>query len=115
MNSHGQTLVLFVILIPLLLGMGAFVIDTAYLLKENTKLKSTTRTIIEQTKDIKDTEEQKEKIKTLYEKNKIPTENLIYKIEDDGKQIENTYQIESIFGAIIGLKEYTIKIQAKIE
>ena len=38
MNNKGQTLVLFIIFIPLLLILAAFVIDVGYIASEKTKL-----------------------------------------------------------------------------
>lgn len=46
MNKKGQTLVLFVIMIPILLGLGAFVVDVSLVISKNTELKEVSKTII---------------------------------------------------------------------
>ena len=46
MNKHGQTLILFVILIPILLGLAAFVIDVGFMVSKRVELKEVSKTII---------------------------------------------------------------------
>ena len=107
MNNRGQTLIFFVLVIPLLLTILAFVVDTGLILKEYTRFTSTTRTIL---KTITyETENYQEKVKQLYEKNKIPTKNLKIEIKAKEIQISNEFEIKSIFGNIIGIKSYKIK------
>ena len=48
-NNKGQTLVLFIIFIPILLLLAAFVIDTGIIIRESTRLKSTTKTVLKDT------------------------------------------------------------------
>ena len=111
MNRKGQTLIAFVILLPLFLCFLAFIVDTAYMLKESTKLASTTKTILKTMYDQKDNEDFDKEIITLYEKNNIPVQNIEIKKNAYSVQIFNQYKIKSIFGQIIGLKEYKIKIK----
>lgn len=113
MNRRGQTLVLFVMIIPIFLLLLAFVVDTGYLFMQHTKLESTTKTILKTTYKEKDSEDFEKKVFDLYEKNNIPTENL--KIDHKEKiEVQNHYEIESIFGKMIGLKYYEITIKMKI-
>ena len=49
MNHKGQTLVAFVILLPLVLLIFALVIDTGYILKEHIRLQNTTKIILQNT------------------------------------------------------------------
>ena len=107
MNKHGQTLIAFVLLVPIFLIFLAFVVDTGLILKEKTKGVSTTKTIL---KNIYK-EPTEEKIKDLYQKNNISIENLEIKLEENSISITNEYEIDSIFGNIIGIKNYTIKIE----
>lgn len=109
MNKKGQTLIAFVLLIPIFLIFLAFVVDTGLILKENTKLNSTTKTILKNTYK----EPVEEKIKELYKKNDIPTENLTIEIESNNIRVTNEYEIDSIFGNIIGLKKYKIKLKIR--
>ncbi len=89
----------------------AFVVDTGMLLKENTRLSSTTKTILKTMYDEKDNSGFETKIKNLYQKNNIPIENIEISTTSNKIVIENNYTIESIFGRIIGIKEYALKIK----
>lgn len=109
MNRKGQTLVAFVLLVPVFLLLFAFVIDTGYLLKESTRLNSTTKTILKTTYENRNDADYKEQVRNLMEKNAIPIENLNVTFSGDFVSISNQYFIESIFGKIIGIKEYEIK------
>ncbi len=106
MNKKGQTLVLFIILIPILLGLAALLVDTSYIVSKNVELKELSRTII--TKLYQEDDEQK--IIEMFKNNDIPVENLEIDKNSDWLKIKNTYEIESIFGKIIGLNKYKIKV-----
>ena len=68
MNSKGQTLVMFIIFVPIFLLLFAFMVDTSFLIEEKIKLTHVTKDILKTTFDLKD----QETIKALYEKNEIP-------------------------------------------
>lgn len=107
MNNKGQTLVLFIIFIPILIMLAAFIVDTGIIIKESTRLKATTKTVLN---DVFYKENKNElQITNLFKENNISVENLKITITDN-INIQNEYEIESIFGKIIGLKKYTIKI-----
>lgn len=115
MNNKGQTLVLFIIFIPILIILAAFIIDTGLIIRESTRLKAATKTVIKDTyykEDLSD-----EKIIKLLNKNNINTDSIEITIYNDQITINNNYDIESIFGKLIGLKEYEIKynVVAKTE
>lgn len=112
MNKNGQTLILFVILLPILLLLFAVVIDTGLVLKEQTKLNSTLRTILKTTYQKKDEEGYEERVKELCSQNNLPTSDLQIEVEDTIK-ISNTYEIESIFGKVVGIKSYKMKSSLK--
>ncbi len=111
MNRNGQTLILFVILIPVLLILAALVIDIGIISNEKMHVSKVTSTILKETFE---KEETVEEIKKLYEKNNIPTENLKIEKKEDQMTIENNYEINSIFGNIIGIKKYSIHCKKKI-
>ncbi len=115
MNKNGQTLVMFVIIIPIFIILLAFVVDTGIILKNTTKLNSTTKTILKNTYDDRLNDNYYEKVKKLYEKNNIPTKNIQIEFNLDEVKITNEYYKSSIFGKIIGLKEYKIKTILKIK
>lgn len=113
MNKKGQTLILFVILLPILLLLLAFVVDTGFVLKEHTKLNSTTKSILKTTYENKNEIDYKEKIKDLFLKNNLPIDNLSVLVEENAVVIENEYEKESIFGKIVGIQSYKIKNKVK--
>lgn len=106
MNKRGQTLILFIILIPIILGIGAFVIDTGLIVSKNTQLKEVSKTIIKRSFN----ENEEVKIEDIYLDNNIPVDQLKVEINDNYIKIKNEYYIDSIFGKIIGLDKYKIKI-----
>jgi len=113
MNNKGQTLVLFIILIPVFIMLAAFIIDTGLIIRESTRLKATTKTVLQ---DVYYKEYKNEAmIKELLEENDISTNNLKIKITPDKINVKNAYEIESMFGKIIGLKEYNVKIDLTIK
>lgn len=111
MNNRGQTLALFIILIPVLLLFAAFVIDSGVMVRENTKLNSVTKLIIDETIDEINDPKINDKIKNLYIRNGIPTNKVIIKIKDNKLTISNEYVKTSMFGYIIDNYEYKVKIK----
>lgn len=115
MNRKGQTLVAFVIIVPVFILLLAFVVDTGYLLKEATKLNSVSKTILRTTYQERMETAYSERVITLFEKNDIPVDSLELKVSNDAVQLNNAYSVESIFGKIIGLKEYRVKVTLKAQ
>jgi len=113
LNNHGQTLVMFAILIPVILMLMALVIDVAYLSSKKSELESTTKSIIKNLYDNKDDANINEMVIELYKKNDIDIKNLEVNIENNNFKIKNEYKIDSIFGKIIGLRKYEMKISMK--
>lgn len=106
MNKRGQTLILFVILIPILLALAALIVDVGLIVSKNVNLKEVSKTIILTVKENPSEDE----IEKLFIKNDIPVENLEIFILDDTIRIKNQYEVKSIFGSIIGIKKYDIKV-----
>ena len=106
MNKRGQTLILFVILIPILLGMAALVVDVGLIVSKNAGLREVSKTIIESVYD----DAREEEIKDLFIENDLPVESLEVTITSGGIRIQNEYEVDSIFGSIIGIKSYDIKV-----
>ena len=104
MNKKGQTLILFVILIPILITCLAFVVDVGILTNEYQK----TRGIIED--GIRDYFDSNQSIKELLILNDIPVEELVIHEESDKVSVDIHYQINSLFGTIINIKNYEIEL-----
>lgn len=113
LNNSGQTLIMFVILVPVIILLMALVIDISYLYRENARLESTTKNIIKNLYDNKDSSNINEMVIQLYQKNEIDTKKLKVNIENEHFKITNEYKIDSIFGKIIGLKKYEVKISMR--
>lgn len=113
MNRNGQTLLCFVIIIPIFLILSAFVIDTGLTLKEKTRINSTTKTIIKTTYNKRLESNYYELVTNLYKENKINIANLEVISNDNNISIEIESKIDAIFGKIIGLNEYKILIKLK--
>lgn len=114
MNKHGQTLILFVLLLPLLLLLLAFVVDVGTILLEKTKLDSTLRTVLKTTYKEKEETDYNEKVITLLKENKIPTDAMQIEVKENYVRITIYYEKESIFGKVIGIDAYPIKSTYRI-
>ena len=66
LNNKGQTLIMFILLIPLILVIMALVIDTSFVYKEKIKFQSVTKTIMKTTYENKDATDFNDKIINLY-------------------------------------------------
>ena len=111
MNKKGQTLVLFIIFIPILLLLAAFIIDTGIIIRESTKLKAVTKTVLKDTyyKEGKNSD----MILSLLKKNDIDISNAKVTISEENVIVKNSYKVASIFGKIVGIKEYNISVSLK--
>ncbi len=114
LNNKGQTLIMFILLIPLILVIMALVIDTSFVYKEKIKFQSVTKTIMKTTYEKKDAIDFNDKIINLYKKNGIDTNNMVIKVNSDNVFIKNQAKVKSIFGNIIGIKNYEVKFLYKI-
>ncbi len=105
MNNKGQTLIIFVILIPIIILILALVVDVSYMNIEKSKYQG----IIEEA--IKECLEKKDVSlfhKTL-EINDISTTD--YEVSYQGDvEVLFTKSIPSIFGKIIAIENYEVKI-----
>lgn len=105
MNRKGQTLIIFVILIPVFILVAALVADVGLMTYNFQKY----RGIIDEgiklyfEKDISELEK-------IYELNNLKKED--YQIIEEEKKVEIIFEttINSIFGRIININEYQIKI-----
>ena len=76
MNKHGQTLIIFIILIPMFLGILALVIDIGLVVSKKIELKETTKTIVKENIKNLNNKNFNKQISDLLEKNNIETKNL---------------------------------------
>jgi len=103
MNNKGQSLVIFIIIIPVIFIVFSFLYDYAYIINSQNKYENVTRTILNSTLE-------EDKIIDLYKQNGYKVEDFKYKKENDKVYIQNSYKIKSTFGKIVNLKNYTVSI-----
>ena len=103
MNNKGQSLTIFIIIIPIIFTVFAFTIDYAYIIYNQERYENISKNILETTTDL-------EEIKNLYLKNNYSVDNLKYINNDSEIIISNKENIKSIFGNILNIKEYECEI-----
>lgn len=110
LNKRGQTLVVFLIILPLIVGLIAYLVDISLKTYENTRNYQTTKMIIKKALE-KDMDENA--IKKLFKENNIEINNLEISFNDNEVIIKNEYEIDSLFGKMIGFDKYKIKLNVK--
>ena len=103
MNNKGQSLVIFIIIIPVIFIVFSFLYDYSYIINSQNKYENVTRTILNSTLE-------EDKIVDLYRQNGYKVDDFKYKKENDKVYIQNSYKIKSVFGNIVNLKNYTVSI-----
>lgn len=103
MNRKGQALVLFIIFIPLLFVLFAFVYDSLMYTINKNKYISFSKEILKENLDY-------EEVKELYELNGYETSKLKY----DGQKLYNEYEFDSTFGKIIKIDKYEIIFKEEV-
>lgn len=106
MNKKGETLVFFIVFIPFILMLASYVIDLGYIQSEKIKLNDTTKIVI---KELYKKDYSTNQIKQLYQKNDIKLQKVAIKKEEDKIKVSASYEVESIFGKLVGIKKYLIK------
>ncbi len=102
MNNKGQTLVLFVALLPFIFILFVFVFDLAFLSSEKTKLDSISSSSL---KNILIEKKDKDLVKDIIKKNDPDIK--VNKINNDSICLSK--EIKPIFGGIIGYDIFNIK------
>lgn len=109
MNKHGQSLAIFIILIPVILFVISFLYDVSYITIQKTKFNNTSKMII---KDCLKKETKEDCIKELYVLNEYKNDNLIISYENNILNIKNTLKINCLFDNILKNNIYQINISA---
>ncbi len=105
MNRKGQTLVIFIIILPVILIAMAYLVDTGLMLINKSKLDSTSKIIIDKYYDYEgDIDSVIEKY--LKDNNLNYTDYEVKK--DNNFNLKIDIKIASIFGKVVGLEEYEI-------
>lgn len=106
MNNKGQTMVVFALLIPLLMLVMALVVDTGLMIHEKIKLTNVTKMIINDEIDNYSYDD----VINIYQKNGISINNVYTEYKNNELEIKNEYEVDSIFGNIININLYKVKI-----
>lgn len=109
MNNKGQTLVIFLILIPIIIVILTLVIDLGLVQSTKTKMLKVTEMIIEDVID-KEGYDKEELVKRLYKENKIKYTSLKVTFDDNKLSINIIKNIDGLFGKFISLNNYKIEI-----
>ena len=108
MNKRGQTLVIFVFLIPLFIMMLAIVVDLGLVTNANIKYSSLARDSI---KEI--SKGGLDKGKLFLEKNGLDSDSYEVIINGVDIVVRIKTKVEAIFGSIINIKEYEVNVKEK--
>ncbi len=107
MNNRGQTLVIFIIILPVIILGVAYLVDTGLMYIGRSKLISTCKVIIDKYYEENNIED---KIEKYFIDNNIDYRD--YKVSrDNNLKLEVESTIDSIFGNIVGIKEYEIVVK----
>ena len=106
MNKKGQTLIIFVILIPVLVLMAALVVDTGLMIyaKENYQ------GIIENGISEYFHTGSREDVEKLFALNGLSMEDYTITVHENEIEVSLETEVEAIFGKIINIREYDIKM-----
>ena len=101
-NNRGQTIVVFVLFLPLLILFSAYVYDTVNANYEKNRIQNLANTAVNTEKDI-------DGVRNVIRKN---DENININItESDGKyKIELSKKVKIIFGKIVGRDYYDVRV-----
>lgn len=102
MNNKGQTLVFFVILVPLVLAICAFAFDSAYILIKDNELESIAKSSV---KSIMEDGANYDKVISVIKEN----DSNIEIIDINANSIHLKNKIDPIFGQIIGYDKYNLE------
>lgn len=103
MNNKGQVLVIFVVLLPIILILLAYVFDKCYLLYEQQKISNIADIIC----DYKIKNSSNELLQQL----SLENDSKLTTIEVNKNSITLEKTTSSIFGKLIGIDEYLIKVE----
>ena len=106
LNNKGQSLVLFILIIPILLGIMALVIDVGNALNRKNEIENTIEYVINYGLE-KEIKEEKE-LKTLLNYNLDNCENTL-RITENKIIVSTTAYVDGIFTKILNIKGFLIK------
>lgn len=112
LNNKGQSLVLFIIIIPIILGIMAIVIDIGNVIYENQELDNINRIVLDYGLDSITDRNIIDNMKNLAYINKDNIDVDI-KFIDNEFYIESSYYVKGIFSNIFNIEGYLVKSKYK--
>lgn len=110
MNNKGQSLVLFILMIPILVGIMALVIDVGKVYSYKEKQENILEFMIEYgLDDVKD-EDRKEKMGALLAFN-LEADTYQVRIENDEIYIMTKGQVKGIFSSMLGFLKFDVETE----
>lgn len=108
-NNHGQSGALFIIIIPIIFIVLAFIYDNVMIIITNNKYNLVSKEIVKEvlTNSYND---KAEEVKKLYEKNNYEIDMLVVSYEDEVLKVYNSHSYPSFFGNVLGIKSYRTEI-----
>lgn len=108
MNNKGQTLVIFIVFLPLLLIILASIVDIGFVYYEKNKLDNLNIMVIDYGISHLDDDKLTEKIENLIKKNDKKIKLKSIELESNKLELTLSKKIKSTFGKIIGINKYNI-------
>jgi hypothetical protein len=108
LNNKGQSLVMFILIIPILMLILAMVVDIGNLVDTKMSLNNINKLVISCGLDNMDSNDLEEKLVELIKVNNSDIENIELDIQDNKIYIILSYYYESFFGKIVGSKGYEV-------
>ena len=113
LNNRGQSLVMFVVIVPLLLLVLAMVVDIGNLVNNKIEINSVNKLAISYGIDNIDKDNIENEVKDIINKNYKDIDDIKISIQDEKISIDLKCYSKSIFGNIIGTKGYLIESSYK--
>ena len=111
MNNKGQSLVLFILIIPILTGIMALVIDVGKVFTTKSNQENTLELVLEYSlEDMKKNTLQEEKLKKFLHKNLEKNANTI-SIEQETITVSTKGEVEGIFSKLLGFNKFKVETQ----
>ncbi len=108
-NNRGQSGALFIVLIPIIFIVLAFVYDNVMIIIANNRYNLVSKEIAKEVLTNSYADKVTE-VKNLYEKNKYDTDMLNASYDGTTLKIYNSHSYPSFFGNVLGIKSYRTQI-----
>lgn len=106
LNNKGQSLVLFVLIIPILLGIMALVYDVGMVIVEKNKLDNVMELVIDCALD--EEKFQEEEVRELLNYN-LPNHNTRITIENGEITLKTSIYVKGVFSSVFGFQGFSVE------